>query len=153
MKQPKIINAAIYVRISRDREGAGLGVERQEADCRALANRLGWNVITTFADNDISAYSGKVRPQYRAMLAAIEAGELDGIVAWHTDRLHRRAAELENFVAIAEAHNLKIQTVTAGDLDLSSASGRMIARMLGAVAQHEIDHTRERMKRAKLQKA
>ncbi|HEX9497165.1 MAG TPA: hypothetical protein VF926_01955, partial [Mycobacterium sp.] len=28
--------AGIYVRISDDREGRGLGVERQEEDCRAL---------------------------------------------------------------------------------------------------------------------
>jgi hypothetical protein len=30
------VRAAIYVRISSDRTGAGLGVTRQEEDCRAL---------------------------------------------------------------------------------------------------------------------
>src|SRR6478736_4372336 len=83
--------AAIYCRISRDREGAGLGVERQEADCRALAERLGWEVAAVFVDNDISAYSGARRPQYDLMLAAVREGEIKGIVAWHPDRLHRRA--------------------------------------------------------------
>ncbi|MER5688882.1 hypothetical protein [Streptomyces sp. NPDC002205] len=33
--------AAIYCRISQDRGGAGLGVARQEEDCRALCARLG----------------------------------------------------------------------------------------------------------------
>jgi len=145
--------SAIYARISRDREGDGLGVDRQEQDCRALAERLGWDVAAVYVDNDISAYSGAKRPQYLAMLDAVRAGAIKGIVAWHPDRMHRRAAELEEFVAIAETHHLQVQTVTAGTVDLSTASGRMIARMLGAAAQHEIDHARERMKRAKAQMA
>lgn len=144
---------AIYARISRDRAGAGLGVERQEADCRAVAKRLGWTVAAVYVDNDISAYSGKHRPQYRAMLEAVRAGEVRGVLAWHTDRLHRRATELEEFVSVAEAHDLQVQTVTAGPVDLTTASGRMVARMLGTVAQHEVDHARERMKRAKAQMA
>ncbi len=36
--------AAIYCRISKDRTGAGLGVERQEEDCGALAASLGLDV-------------------------------------------------------------------------------------------------------------
>jgi DNA invertase Pin-like site-specific DNA recombinase len=151
--ETKQLPAAIYARISSDREGAGLGVERQESDCRALAERLGWDVVAVYVDNDISAYSGAPRPEYRAMLEAVRAGQVQGVIAWHTDRLHRRAAELEEFVTIAEAHHLQVQTVTAGTVDLSSASGRMIARMLGAAAQHEVEHARERMKRAKSQMA
>lgn len=145
--------AAIYARISRDRAGAGLGVDRQEADARALAERLGWNVVAVYVDNDISAYSGGRRPQYEEMLKAVERGDVRGIVAWHTDRLHRRTAELEEFVTLAEGTGLQVQTVTAGTVDLSSASGRMVARMLGAAAQHEIDHARERMRSAKDQAA
>lgn len=149
----KALPAAIYARISRDREGAGLGVDRQEADCRALAERLGWQVAAVFVDNDISAYSGASRPQYRAMLEAVRTGQVHGVIAWHPDRLHRRAVELEAFVTLAETHHLQVQTVTAGTVDLASASGRMVARMLGAAAQHEVDHARERMRRAKSQAA
>ncbi len=61
--------AVIYVRISKDREGAGLGIARQAEDCAELADRLGWAIVTTHQDNDLSAYSGKPRPGYRALLA------------------------------------------------------------------------------------
>lgn len=158
-KTPKVapergaLPCAIYCRISRDKEGGGLGVERQEADCRALAERLGWKVVAVFVDNDLSAYSGKKRPQYEQMLRAVETGAVHGIIAWHTDRLHRRTVELESFVSLAESHGLQVETVTSGQLNLSTASGRMVARMLGAAAQHEIDHARERMKAAKAQMA
>lgn len=147
------MHAAIYARISRDKAGGGLGVDRQEADCRALAERLGWTVTAVYVDNDISAYSGKPRPQYRAMLDAARAGSIQGVLVWHTDRLHRRVTELEEFVTLAESTGLQVQTVTAGTIDLTTASGRMSARIVGAVAQHEVDHARERLARAKQQAA
>src|SRR3954454_21458539 len=84
-----MMKAAIYCRISRDREGAGLGVQRQEDDCRALARQYGWTVSAVHTDNDLSAYSGKPRPGYRQLLDEMTAGQLGIVVAWHTDRLHR----------------------------------------------------------------
>jgi DNA invertase Pin-like site-specific DNA recombinase len=143
----------VYCRISRDRVGAGLGVERQEADCRELADRLGWTVAVVHTDNDISAYSGKPRPGYRALLADIEAGRVDAVLAWHTDRLHRSPAELEIYISACETNGVPTNFVKAGDLDLSHASGRMNARITGAVARHEVEHMVERQKAAKDQAA
>jgi site-specific DNA recombinase len=145
--------AAIYVRISEDRAGAGLGVERQKDDCRALAGRLGWPVVDIYTDNDLSAYSGKPRPGYRALLAAIRAREVDSVICWHTDRLHRSPVELEEYIAVCEPRGVPTQTVKAGPLDLASPSGRMLARQLGAVSRFESEHHSERTKRARLQAA
>jgi DNA invertase Pin-like site-specific DNA recombinase len=147
------MQVAIYTRISRDRAGASLGVERQAADCRALADRLGWAVVDTYSDNDVSAYSGRKRTGYEAMCAAIEAGRIQGVVAWHTDRLHRRPVELESFIDLCERKGVEVRTVHAGTIDLSTASGKMVARMLGAAARHEVEHSIERQKRAKQQAA
>lgn len=147
-------NAAIYCRISHDKTGAGLGVERQEQDCRELAARLGWTVVEMFADNDLSAYSGKPRPRYRAMLDAIRAGRVEAVLAWHTDRLHRSPIELETYIsACNDGRDVPTHTVQAGPLDLSSPSGRMVARQLGAVARYESEHRSERVRRAFLQNA
>ncbi|MFI7508648.1 recombinase family protein [Micromonospora aurantiaca] len=141
-----MISAAIYVRISSDPRGEGLGVARQEADCRALAARLGWTVGGVYADNDISAYRGKVRPAYERLLADIGAGRVRALLAWHTDRLHRSPRELERFVDLAERTGLQVQTVQAGKLDLATASGRMVARMLGAAARYESEHKADRIR-------
>ena len=137
--------AIIYARISKDRVGAGLGVERQAKDCRALAKSLGWSVLRVESDNDISAYSGKPRPAYRRTLAALESGEATAVIAWHTDRLHRRNTELEEFLDVVERRGVEVATVKAGPVDLATSSGRMTARILGAVAQQEVEHTRERI--------
>lgn len=55
---------AIYARISRDREGSNLAVERQEEDCRKLAESLGLKgEPDVYIDNDVSATSRKPRPE------------------------------------------------------------------------------------------
>ncbi|MDP9250113.1 MAG: recombinase family protein, partial [Chloroflexota bacterium] len=139
--------AGIYVRISEDREGAGLGVKRQEADCRERAERLGWEVAEVYIDNDLSAYNGKDRPAYTRLLEDLREGTIGAVLAWHTDRLHRSPRELEAFIDVCESRGVGVQTVTAGPIDLSSASGRMTARVSGAVARHESEHKAERIRR------
>lgn len=142
------MRAAIYARISRD-DGTerGLGVARQEADCRTLAAERGWEVAQVFTDNDKSAYSGRPRPQYLAMLAAMERGEIGAVVAWHPDRLQRSPRELEDFIDAVEAAGVEVATVRAGVVDLSTAAGRMTARVVGAVARHESEQKSERQRR------
>lgn len=146
--------AIIYTRLSEDREGAGLGVDRQEQDCRALANQLGWPVVEPVrSDNDISASTGKPRPGYAALLSDLEAGRGDAVLAWHTDRVHRTPVELEHYIAVCEPRNIPTHTVKAGPLDLTTPSGRMVARILGATARYEVEHKVERQRRARDQAA
>lgn len=146
-------HAALYCRISDDREGAGLGVARQEADCRARAEQLGWTVIGVYVDNDLSAYSGAERPDYRRLLQDMEHGIVDAVIAWHTDRLHRTPLELEEFINICEMRSLAVETVRAGPIDLSTPAGRAIARTLCAWARYESEHKAERSRRKHLELA
>ena len=141
--------AAIYCRISDDREGAGLGVARQEEDCRPLCHRRGYadDRIRVYADNDTSAYSGKPRPEYAQLLTDIASGDVTFLTAWHNDRLHRSPLELEQFITIVEAAHVDIETARAGGLNLETPSGRMVARQLGAVARYESEHKAERQRR------
>lgn len=141
------MRTAIYTRISQDRNGDQLGVGRQITDCYELAGRRRWEVIGQYIDNDISAFSGKLRPEYRRLLADVEAGVIQAILAWHPDRLHRSPVELESFIDLVEKHGVAVATVQGGDYDLGTASGRMTARVVGAVARHDSEHNRERVRR------
>ena len=140
--------AAIYCRISQDREGAGLGVTRQEEDCRRLAEERGLTVGDVFVDDDLSAYSGKPRPAYLRLLEALRAGRFGTVIAWHTDRLHRSPIELEEYIEVSEKHGVSTVTVRAGHVDLETPSGRAVARTLGAWSRFESEHKSERIKRA-----
>jgi site-specific DNA recombinase len=145
--------AVVYTRMSKDRAGAGLGVDRQHQDCLALADQLGWTVVGHHSDNDLSAYSGKPRPGYRALLDDLEQGRADAVLVWHTDRLHRRPVELEQYIDVCDPRGVMTQTVKAGPLDLATPSGRMVARMLGSAGRYEVEHMIERQQAAKLQAA
>ena len=83
------------------------GADRQEADCRELAARLGLTVVDLYSDNDISAYSGRKRPGYRRMCADLNRpGAPTVVLCWHTDRLHRHPRELEDWITLAEARGI-----------------------------------------------
>jgi hypothetical protein len=83
------VRAAIYLRISEDKTGEELGVTRQREDCEALIERRGWAPTAEFCDNDVSAAGKVTRPGFVALLAAIERGEVDVVVAWALPRLVR----------------------------------------------------------------
>ena len=137
----------IYARISQDREGAGLGIERQLTDCRAEAERLGWPVAEEHVDDDISAYSGKRRPAYERMLDDIADGHRDAILVWHIDRLHRRPLELEQLARICEQAGVTDLRTVHGAFDLGTGDDMLVARMLAAVAANESDSKRRRGRR------
>ncbi len=144
--------AVIYVRQSRDRTGDEAAVQRQQAECEALCAERRWAVVEVYEDNDRSASSGK-RPDYQRLLRDIPSARFSAIVAWHPDRLHRRPRELEDFIDLIEEHRVKVETVQAGHWDLSTASGRMVARTLGAVARYEVEHKSDRQRAGNRQRA
>lgn len=146
-RRPRV-RAAIYCRISDDRTGEAAGVARQQVDCGAFVAKHGWTLVKVFVDNDVSAskYSRKRRPQYTAMLDLVRRGEVDVIVAYHVDRLYRRPRELEDLIDLRGPDGQAIQIRTLhGDLDLNTDAGKLVARMLVAVAAAEADNTSRRM--------
>lgn len=144
------LQAVIYCRISLDRSGKGLGVEQQERDCRALADRLGLDVREVYVDNDVSAsgYTRKRRPEYERMLRDLDASPA-AILAMHPDRIYRRVRDLDALVEVVEKLSVPIHTVHGGDVDLTTASGRTTARLVGVIAQGETERMSERRKARK----
>lgn len=138
--------AVVYARISKD-DGTALGVGRQESDCLAWCEAQGWQVAEVLVENDTSAYSRGKRPLYARLLDGVAQGTYDGIVAWHPDRLHRHPAELEEFIALVEERKVPVSTVTAGDYDLSTPEGRLMARITGSVARKESEDKSRRLRR------
>jgi site-specific DNA recombinase len=142
--------AALYLRISEDKQGEGLGVERQERECREWAAKNGWQIAEPpYVDNDKSAYSGKPRPDYQKMLAALKAGKHDGILCWAVDRLARN---LHDFADVADLKPL-LGVATAGVYDLEQPSGQLVLTMLGGSAIFEVQQKGKRHNSELRQKA
>lgn len=163
-------NAAIYTRISdardTDKDGAKrtqsqAGVARQETDARALAARLGWNIGTVIVENDTSAFkrrkvttpSGRselrvVRPGFRQLLDLIDAGQIDGLVAYDLDRIARDPRDLEDLIDAVESRKprLPVESVT-GSLRLANDADTTMARVMVAVNNKSSRDTARRVAR------
>jgi site-specific DNA recombinase len=148
------VQAAIYCRISKDDKDDHAGVDRQLADCQELAERKGWQIARTYTDNDISAstFTRKHRPGYAALCEDIKNGVVNAVLAYHPERLHRRTVELEEYITLC-GDRVRNETVMGGQWDLSTATGRMIARSLGNVAQYDSEQKAEKIRRQKLEAA
>lgn len=157
--------AIALVRISDDPDGRAIGVGRQEDDCRALAERLGWGIAEVIVENDTSAYSTKQtldvdglpvrvtkRPEFRRALKALHAGRADGLIVYDIDRLARQPRDLEALIDLAEVHRTPVVAVT-GSLDVSSSAGIAMARVLMAMANKSSADTGRRVARAARQRA
>src|SRR5258707_1349034 len=91
--------AAIYTRMSYALDDDQTKVADQERRCRELAAARELAVAAVYCDNNQSAWRvGRKRKGWDAMLAAIEAGQLDVIIAYHGDRLIRQPRDLETLL-------------------------------------------------------
>ncbi|MCW2529605.1 MAG: recombinase [Pseudonocardiales bacterium] len=145
--------AIVYTRMSLDKTGEGAGIERQTEACSALALARGWDVIEVVEDT-ISATKVKMtdRPGWSRVLGMIQRNEVDVIVAWHLDRVTRSSRDLLDLIDLAVAHNVAIATAT-GDIDLSNETGRLVSKILGAVAEAEGERKAARQVLANEQRA
>lgn len=128
---------AIYARISQDRDGAGVKVEAQIAECEAYCRDRDWGERAVWSDNDTSAYRDRVRKGFKALCEAIAAHEIDVVVVTHLDRLFRSNLELEGFITLIECTGCQVYSVRGADYDLSTSDGQFIARIVGAAARKE----------------
>jgi site-specific DNA recombinase len=139
--------AAIYCRLSYAPDGSLEKVERQEADCRELAARLGWSVRRVYPDNSRSAWQrNRKRPEWDQMLADIEAGLVDGIIVYHGDRLIRQPWDLELLLKLSDDQHLPLAS-PSGTRDLGNEDDRFILRIEAAQACRSSADTSRRVKR------
>lgn len=142
--------AAIYCRISSDREGREWGVDDQEFLCRERAEQLGYEVVDVIVENDLSAstISKKRRPLYDDMMRRAEAGEFKAIIAGSSSRLTRRPREGEDIIDRAIAFGLRIHYTKGSDPEFDTARGRRRARGDASDDAAEAEETSERVKNA-----
>ena len=142
--------AIVYVRQSKDSED---GIERQVEKCLKLIADRGWELVhAPFADNDVSATKRRKRPEYEKAMTMVRAKQCDVLVVAHMHRLYRRAAELETIIPVVEETGVLVVS-TEGAYDLSTANGRMVARMLCAASQGEVEEKARRNRDANIQAA
>ncbi len=85
----------LYLRRSTDEGHQALSIKSQREE---LLQRLGHLTIVEIIEEDGSAFKPHNRPKFEEMLRRIEAGEADGIIAWHPDRLSRNPLDAAQII-------------------------------------------------------
>jgi site-specific DNA recombinase len=136
-KTPKPLRAAIYARQS---VAEPEGIKRQVEACAALAASRDYSIVAIYEDDKVSGYKARgAGTAFDRMLTDARAGKFDVLIVRKLDRLGRSLTALEQLMAV------RVPTVTTdGEVDLTSASGRLIANVLTAVSRNESEVKAER---------
>src|SRR5262249_9263676 len=145
------MRAALYLRTST----LDQTTDNQELELRAVAERLGHEVVEVYADNGISGAKGRdKRPAFDRLCRDATRRRFDIIMAWSVDRLGRSLQDLVAFLSEIHASRTELYLHQQG-LDTSTPSGRAMFQMMGVFAEFEramiAERVRSGMARAKLQ--
>ncbi|WP_166028634.1 recombinase family protein [Streptomyces chilikensis] len=140
--------ADLYLRLSLDRDGK-TAIERQEADCRAWAERNGLEVRKVHVDRGRSGYKKVDRQGFTAALAAVTSGVVGTLIVWKLDRLSRKGmGEVGNALDDIRDAGGRLVSVMDG-LDTSNGSARIVIATLAEVALAESENLGTRVGNAK----
>ena len=133
---------AIYARVSTSNQGQDVSLQTREQ--HQFAEARGWKVFDDYIDQGVSG-SKDSRPELNRLMADARRRKFDIVLVWKLDRFGRSLRHLVN--ALAEFESLNISFVSLSDnLDLSTASGRLMFNIIGAMAEFERELIRERVK-------
>lgn len=133
---------AIYARVSTTNHGQDAGL--QTRDLRQFAEASGWQLADEYVDAGVSGAKDS-RPELNRLMADAKRRRFDVVLVWKLDRFGRSLRHLVN--ALAEFESLGIAFVSLSDnLDLTTASGRLMFNIIGAMAEFERELIRERVK-------
>src|ERR1017187_1909965 len=96
----------LYARKSTDVEDKQiLSIDAQLNELRQCADREGIRIVGELIEKQSAKTPG--RPIFNAMLERIEAGEADGILAWHPDRLARNSIDGGQIIYLLDTGKIK----------------------------------------------
>ncbi len=129
---------ALYARVSTSDQRADL----QLHELRRLAEQRGWKVVGEYVDEGYSGTKDR-RPALDRLMADAQRGRFDIVACWRFDRFARSVRHL--VVALDDFRERGIDFISMNEgIDTSTAAGRMVFSVIGAMAAYEADAIRER---------
>ena len=133
--------AAIYARVSTKNNGQN--PETQLVALREYVQHRGWELTAEYVDHGISG-SKDSRPQLDRLMRDSRARKLDVVIVARFDRFARSTRHL--ILALEEFQSLGVDFISLNEsIDTSTAMGKMVFTVLGAVAELERNIIRERV--------
>ena len=133
------MHTALYVRVSTvDQEP-----ENQLLELRRYVAARGWTAVE-YVDHGVSGAKDR-RPALDQLVADVRAHRVQAVVCWRLDRLGRNLRHL--VMLLDDWHSRGIAFVTMGEgIDTSTPAGRLVAGVLGSIAEFERARIQERVR-------
>jgi DNA invertase Pin-like site-specific DNA recombinase len=133
------MTTAVYIRVSSQSQKTA----SQKADIRRWLTAHGHDPdnVQWFEDKETGATMQ--RPSLMALKKAIFAGRVKTVVVWKLDRLARSMREGINILTAWCESGVRVVSVTQ-QIDLSGTVGHLVAGVLFAIAEIELQNTKER---------
>ena len=147
MKEPsQLTPAALYARVSSDRQDVDLSVAAQLRALREFAERNGYRVVREYLDE---AESGRVadRPQFRKMLD--EASETESpfqeILVWKFSRFTRKREHAVAFKSMLRRRGIRVTSITEHADD--TPTGKLMEAIIESVDEFYSDNLAQEVRR------
>src|ERR1035438_8305504 len=135
----------LYARKSTDVEDKQvLSIDAQINELRELAAREGINVVAELIEKQSAKIPG--RPIFDAMLERMEAGEADGILAWHPDRLARNSVDGGQIIYLLDTGKIKTLKFPTVRFE-SDPQGKFMLNIMFGQSKYYVDSLSENTKR------
>jgi DNA invertase Pin-like site-specific DNA recombinase len=139
-------NCAIYARVSKGEQEP----EHQIKSCKMMCSQQNYMVQKVYVDETSGAKSS--RPALNQMMFDMRKGLFNMVMVWKLDRLGRSLQHLLHIVDEFEKRNIDFVCVSQ-NFDTSTSHGKLVFRIIGAMAEFEreliSERTKEGLKHAK----
>ena len=135
----------LYARKSTDTEDKQvLSIEAQLCELRKYAEDIGLTVVDELIEKHTAKIPG--RPIFNELLTRISAGEANGILAWHPDRLARNSIDGGQIVYLLDQTILNFLKFPMFQFENTSQGKFMLSIMFGQ-SKYYVDNLSENSKR------
>ncbi len=138
-------NLFLYARKSTDVEDKQvMSIDAQLHELREFAAREQANIVAELIEKQSAKIPG--RPIFNNMLTRIEAGEADGILAWHPDRLARNSIDGGQIIYLLDTGKIKTLRFPTFRFE-SDPQGKFMLNIMFGQSKYYVDNLSENTKR------
>ena len=103
----------LYARLSNDDDPAQNSLQNQQEICRAFAEKKGWSIAGSSADDNISGMNFS-RRGLDMLTAAVQAKQVDAVLVKDLSRLGRHRTQTALFIDFLRQQQVRVISVTEG---------------------------------------
>jgi site-specific DNA recombinase len=154
MEQKPTMKYAVYPRKSSDSEDRQvLSIDSQIDELKKLAQSLGLDLNSL--DIRPESHSAKMpggRPVWKGIIDDVNKGKLNGIIAWHANRLSRNSVDTGEMIYLMDQGKL-VEVVTPAQAFRGTPNDKLMLNFFCSVAKYENDNKGVDVKRGLQKKA